>query len=135
MKSIALIHLVLLLFINQGCTQSGTGGQWPDPTLLFAADETAVQGHVDGVPVKDMYQCFREPVTIKTNTGRIIVGCHAGNKLDWPERSGQDYVIKYSDDGGKTWSAPVLVAEHGNYSVQCHGWFTMASLTGSLLSM
>jgi sialidase-1 len=30
-------------------------------------------------------------------------------------------VIKYSDDGGKTWSEPVLVAEHGNYSVQSHG--------------
>jgi sialidase-1 len=121
MNPISLICIVLLFFLNGGCTQSDAGGQWPDSQLLFAADKTTVPEHEDGIPVKDMYQCFREPVTIKTNTGRIIVGCHAGNKLDWPERSGQDYVIKYSDDGGKTWSAPVLVAEHGNHSVQSHG--------------
>ena len=121
MNSISLIYLVLFFFLNGGCTQSGAGEQWPDSYPLFAADKTVVPGHVDGTPVQDMYQCFREPVTIITNSGRIIVGCHAGNKLDWPERSGQDYVIKYSDDGGKTWSAPVLVAEHGNYSVQSHG--------------
>lgn len=119
--SIALFWLFLCFILMEGHTQSDEGGQWPDPCLLFAADETNVPGHEDGMPVQNMYQCFREPVAVKTNSGRIIVGCHAGNKLDWPERSGQDYVIKYSDDGGKTWSDPVLVAEHGNYSVQSHG--------------
>ena len=34
----------------------------------------------------------------------------------WP-RSGQDLVVTWSDDGGRTWAKPVLAAEHGNQSI------------------
>lgn len=120
-KSFLLNVFVLVVFLSQGFASSADENDWPDSKIVFAADETRVPGHKDGVPVKDMYQCFREPVVVKTNSGRLVVGCHAGNKLEWPERSGQDFVIRYSDDGGDNWSVPILVAEHGNYSVQSHG--------------
>jgi len=120
-NSIYLNLLVAALAIHLTSLNSLAGDKWPESVPLFAADYTKVPGHTDGEPVKDMYQCFREPVVIKTNTGRLVVGCHAGNKLEWPERSGQDFVIRYSDDGGKNWSIPVLAAEHGNYSFQSHG--------------
>lgn len=113
--------LAMAIVIIGGAFQCGTPEEWPESNLLFAADETVVPGHTDGVPVKDMYQSYREPVVIKTNTGRLVVGVHAGNKLEWPERSGQDYVVRYSDDGGKTWSESILAAEHGVYSFQAHG--------------
>ena len=120
-KTFLLSVLALVIFVNPGLPQSDADGDWPGSDLLFAASETKVPGHKDGVPLKDMYQCFREPVVVKTNSGRLVVGCHAGNKLEWPERSGQDFVIRYSDDGGDNWSVPILVAEHGNFSVQSHG--------------
>ncbi len=113
--------LALTMLIHTGIFQSCASEEWPESSPLFEADETRVPGHTDGVPVEDMYQCFREPVVIKTNTGRLVVGCHAGNRLEWPERSGQDYVVRYSDDGGKTWSGSILAAEHGVYSFQSHG--------------
>ena len=49
------------------------------------------------------------------------VGLHAGNRHAWPERSGQDLVVRTSDDHGRTWSTSVVAAEHGNFSCQCHG--------------
>ncbi len=67
------------------------------------------------------YKNYREPVVVKTNSGRIVVGVHAGNRQSWPERSGQDLVVRYSDDQGKSWSPLVVAAEHGNYSCQSHG--------------
>ncbi len=113
--------LALAILIQSGFFQSCYSEVWPESFPLFEAEITRVAGHKDGVPEKDMYECYREPVTIITKNGRIVVGCHAGNRLEWPERSGQDYVVRYSDDGGKHWSSPILAAEHGNYSFQSHG--------------
>ncbi|HEC42967.1 MAG TPA: exo-alpha-sialidase [Bacteroides sp.] len=120
-KSVIPGLLAMVIFVITGAFQCCTSEEWPESSLIFAADETVVPDHSDGVPVKDMYQCYREPIVIKTKTGRLVVGCHAGNKLEWPERSGQDYVVRYSDDGGKSWSEPVLAAEHGVYSFQANG--------------
>jgi len=100
----------------------------PVAKTLFAAKETKVPDHLDGTPVSNAYQCFREPVVVQTRKGRIVVCCQAGNKLEWPERSGQDLVIRYSDDAGIHWSSPVLIAEHGNFSVQSHGMVYDASI-------
>ena len=80
---------------------------------VFQAKTDSVEGH--------RYQCYREPVTVKTKSGRILVGVHAGNRLSWPERSGQDLAIRYSDDQGKTWSPIIVAAEHKNFSCQSHG--------------
>ncbi|MFC4991604.1 exo-alpha-sialidase [Rubritalea tangerina] len=84
-----------------------------DATPVFRAKVDQLGDH--------KYECYREPVTVKTNSGRIVVGVHAGNRLSWPERSGQDLVIRYSDDQGKTWSPLIVAAEHGNHSCQSHG--------------
>ena len=110
-----------LMLIQPGIIQYCHSEVWPESVPLFEAEVTRVAGHRDGAGAKDMYACYREPVTIKTKTGRIVVGCHAGNRLEWPERSGQDFVVRYSEDGGKHWSPPILAAEHGNYSFQSHG--------------
>lgn len=120
-KSILYGLLSLSILIQPGIFQSCNSEVWPETYPVFEAEVTRVPGHKDGVPAKDMYECYREPVTVRTNTGRLVVGCHAGNLLSWPERSGQDYVVRYSDDGGKNWSTPILAAEHGNYSFQSHG--------------
>ena len=83
-KSMLAGQMAMAVVIIGGAFQFCTSEEWPESSLLFAADETVVPGHTDGVPVKDMYQCYREPVVIKTNTGRLVVGVHAGNKLEWP---------------------------------------------------
>lgn len=88
-------------------------GSPSDGSPVFQAQKDRVGDH--------RYQCYREPVTVKTNSGRIVVGVHAGNRFSWPERSGQDLVVRYSDDQGKTWSPLIVAAEHGNFSCQSHG--------------
>lgn len=67
------------------------------------------------------YTNFREPVVVKTRSGKLAVGVHAGNRLGWPERSGQDLAVRISSDNGKTWGPIIVAAEHGNFSCQCHG--------------
>jgi len=85
----------------------------PAPMPVFRAGVDAAGTH--------HYTNFREPVVVRTNSGRLIVGVHAGNRLAWPERSGQDLAVRMSDDKGKTWSRLVVAAAHGNFSCQCHG--------------
>ena len=101
-------------------------GKMPESTLVFGAGSDHVIGHDDGqidklATSRDMYQCYREPVVVRTNSGRLVTMCHAGNRHAWPERSGQDLAVTYSDDGGKTWARPRVAGEHGNYSMQSHG--------------
>jgi sialidase-1 len=70
---------------------------------------------------KHAYTNFREPVVVRTKSGQLVVGAHAGNRLGWPERSGQDLVVRMSSDNGRCWRAVVVAAQHGNFSCQCHG--------------
>ena len=79
------------------------------------------------------YTNYREPVVVRTNSGRLVVGVQAGNRLTWPERSGQDLVVRMSDDNGRTWGPIVLAAEHGNFSCQCHGLVYDAEIKRVLL--
>ena len=88
--------------------------QWQKSILVFSSGRDHVKGHTDGQIDKfstsnDMYQCYREPVVVRTNSGRIVVLCHAGNRHAWPERSGQDLASTFSDDGGITWETPEVV--------------------------
>ena len=92
--------------------------QWPKPVLVFGAGRDHVIGHQEGqiyklAKSKDMYQCYREPVVVRTKSGRIVALCHAGNRHAWPERSGQDLAVTFSDDGRKTWSRPRVAAGGG----------------------
>lgn len=88
-------------------------GDWPESSPVLQADVDRAGTH--------QYTNYREPVVVRTKSGRLIVGVHAGNRLGWPERSGQDLVVRLSDDNGKTWGPIVVAAEHGNFSCQCHG--------------
>lgn len=67
------------------------------------------------------YTNYREPVVIKTKSGKLVVGVHAGNRLGWPERSGQDLAVRVSTDNGRSWGPIIVAAEHGDFSCQCHG--------------
>ncbi len=91
----------------------GRGTWTSEPSPVFQAEVDEVGGH--------RYSNYREPVVVRTNSGRLIVGVQAGNRLAWPERSGQDLVVRLSDDSGETWSPIIVAAEHGDYSCQCHG--------------
>lgn len=86
---------------------------WGMAKPIFQASVDEVNGH--------KYACIREPVVVTTNSDRIVVGVQAGNRHAWPERSGQDLVVKYSDDSGMTWSGMIVAAEAGDFSCQCHG--------------
>ena len=105
-KTLSLLCLSSALFAGEAKTQ-------PQASPVFQAKIDKNGGF--------QYQNYREPVVVKTASGRLVVGCHAGNRQGWPERSGQDLVVRYSDDSGKTWSPPVVAAEHGNYSAQSPG--------------
>lgn len=54
----------------------------PESSPVFPAD-------VDRAGTRQ-YTNYREPVVVRTKSGRLIVGAHAGNRLGWPEPSGQD---------------------------------------------
>ena len=86
---------------------------WGESRPVFQASVDEIDGH--------KYACVREPVVVRTKSGRIVVGVQAGNRHAWPERSGQDLVVKYSDDEGGTWSGMIIAAEAGDFSCQCHG--------------
>lgn len=86
---------------------------WSAPVPVFQADHDLVGEH--------RYKNYREPVVVKTKSGKLILGLQAGNRLSWPERSGQDLAIRISSDQGRTWGPIIVAAEAGNYSCQCHG--------------
>ena len=92
---------------------ASTRSDWPESSPVFRADVDRAGTH--------QYTNYREPVVVRTKSGRLVLGVHAGNRLGWPERSGQDLVVRLSDDNGKTWGPIVVAAEHGNFSCQCHG--------------
>lgn len=66
-------------------------------------------------------------MVVKTKSGKLILGLQAGNRLSWPERSGQDLAVRISSDQGKTWGPIIVAAEAGDFSCQCHGLFYEAN--------
>ncbi len=124
MKWHAITALALFITGTAFAADFTVAEHWPNSTGVFVAGRDHVSGHTDGVPDKvataaDMYQNYREPVAARTKGGRLVVLCHAGNRHAWPERSGQDLAVAFSDDGGNTWTAlepaPELKA------TQCNG--------------
>lgn len=81
---------------------------------VFLAGETVVGGVPDSLA---LYGQFREPGIVVTKSGRMIIVCQAREHSAWSDRSGQDLVVRYSDDDGKTWSKTKLLDEQGNYSL------------------
>ncbi len=83
------------------------------PSSVFSAEGDVAGDH--------RYTNYREPVVVRTNSGKLVLGVHAGNRLAWPERSGQDLAVRISSDKGETWGPIIVAAEHGNFSAQSHG--------------
>jgi sialidase-1 len=109
----ATVFLLIATSVSHSQDALNPSADRPESSPLFQAGVDKAGTH--------QYTNFREPVVVRTKSGRLIVGVQAGNRLGWPERSGQDLAVRSSDDNGKTWSPIVVAAEHGNFSCQCHG--------------
>ena len=68
--------------------------EWGNSQPVFQTKVDEVDGH--------QYASFREPVVARTKSDRIVIGVQAGNRHAWPERAGQDPVVRLSDDEGET---------------------------------
>ncbi len=71
---------------------------------------------VEGENGRD-YAQYREQNIVVTNSGKIVCVTQGRNASNWSDRSGQDLVVKTSNDHGKTWSDDTLVVTHGLKSV------------------
>lgn len=110
MKFLLTLLLATPAFLHAEFTLSA---DWPASAPVFQTSKDKAGDHA--------YTNFREPVVVRTNSGRLIVGIQAGDRHAWPERSGQDLVVRSSDDNGLTWNPITVAAEAGNFSCQCHG--------------
>ncbi|PHR92048.1 MAG: hypothetical protein COA78_33775 [Blastopirellula sp.] len=83
-------------------------------TDIMIAGGTSVAGVSDS---KTRYGQFREPGMIVTQNGRIVILAQARDHSGWSDRSGQDLVVRYSDDYGRTWSKVGIAASTGDFSL------------------
>lgn len=106
----ALFGTVCILHMGVTCTW----GAVYEPKLydVFMQGQEAVKG----CDQRD-YAQFREQNVVVTHSGRVVVICQGRNKSRWSDRSGQDLVCKWSDDGGQTWSDAVMIMTHGKKSI------------------
>jgi len=100
-----------LLAWSADCAASARGD---DPLPILVAGETEVAG-VERSP--GCYAQFREGAVVVTNSGRPVVTAQGREKSRWSDRSGQDLVCRWSDDGGDSWARAALIAEAGAHSI------------------
>ncbi len=81
---------------------------------VFVAGQESIEGVEDAA---NQYPQYREQNIVITNSGRVVLICQARNASSWSDRSGQDLVMKFSDDNGQTWSKGQLIATHGLKSI------------------
>lgn len=86
----------------------------PEISHVLVTGETQVIG-IDNAP--ERYGQYREQNIVVTNSGRVVCIAQGRDPSRWSDRSGQDLVVRYSDDSGKTWGEALLACEHGDYSV------------------
>jgi N-acetylneuraminic acid mutarotase len=91
-QTLHLSPVLLLAAASLVCSQEALAlaADAPESLPVFQADVDRAGTH--------QYTNYREPVVVRTKSGRLIVGLQAGNRLRWPERSGQDLVIRMSDE-------------------------------------
>ncbi len=80
------------------------------PALLTAAkslEETVLFRAGEGG-----YHTYRIPVLLTTQKGTLLAFCE-GRKDSRSDTGNIDIVLRRSSDGGKTWSPPVTIADHG----------------------
>jgi len=100
----AIVFLLIATSVSHSQDTLNPSADRPEPSPLFQAGVDKADTH--------QYTNFREPVVVRMKSGRLIVGVQAGNRLGWPERSGQDLAVRLSDDNGKTWSPIVVAGPH-----------------------
>lgn len=88
--------------------------EFPEPIKLFIAGAEDIEGVENAA---EQYPQYREQNIVVTNSGRVVAVCQGRNKSRWSDRSGQDLIVKTSEDSGKTWSDGLLVATHGLKSI------------------
>lgn len=104
--------MILLATLAACCTAAANGAA--EPTDIMIAGKTPIEGVPDA---KTRYGQFREPGMITTRNGRIVILAQARDHSGWPDRSGQDLVVRHSDDHGKTWSKIIVAASAENFSI------------------
>lgn len=102
----------MLLAATICCAESA--GNSLKPIDIMIAGKTSVEGIPDS---KTRYGQFREPGMVLTKSGRIVILAQARDHSRWSDRSGQDLVVRHSDDHGKTWSKTIVAASAGNFSI------------------
>ncbi|BDS08554.1 hypothetical protein NT6N_35940 [Oceaniferula spumae] len=108
--------LILTLSLALGASlhaEFQLSADWPESSTVYDVARDTAGEH--------RYTNYREPVIVRTNSGKLILGVQAGNRHAWPERSGQDLTVRVSSDNGKSWGPVIVAAEAGDFSCQCHG--------------
>jgi len=108
------IHVVLCFWLCLTRLVAVRASEFPTPIPVFVAGAEQIEG-VDNTAEK--YLQYREQNVVVTNDGTVVVVCQGRNKSPWPDRSGQDLVVKTSRDSGRTWSRGRLVVTHGLKSI------------------
>ncbi|MEO7649444.1 MAG: sialidase family protein, partial [Bryobacteraceae bacterium] len=81
--------------------------------LLPAAEVTQVEVFRSG---EGGYHTYRIPALLKTAKGTLLAFCE-GRRDSSSDTGDIDLILKRSSDGGKTWSATQVVADHGGDTI------------------
>ena len=115
MKYPRVICLMMAVCLLIGLVETpSVAASLPEPSHVLVTGETEVDG-VEDAPGR--YGQYREQNIVVTNAGRVVCIAQGRDPSRWSDRSGQDMVVRYSDDSGKTWGHALLASEHGDYSV------------------
>lgn len=109
-----ILMLMAACLMTPGICSLPAHAELPEPSHVLATGETEVSG-VDNAP--ERYGQYREQNIVVTQAGRVVCIAQGRDPSRWSDRSGQDLVVRFSDDSGATWSAALLACEHGDYSV------------------
>jgi len=75
LRAAAFYLLVVLTVSRTSALDFQLSAEWAKAIPVFQANVDKVGEH--------RYTNYREPVVVKTNSGKLIVGVHAGNRLSW----------------------------------------------------
>lgn len=108
----ALLLLTTGLFLLASCKGGGSENLTPAPPPGNNGGNTT-----DSIPFifrekTGGYSCYRIPAIVRTKTGVLLAFAEA-RKNSCKDEGDIDLLVKRSADGGKTWSAPIMVWDDG----------------------